>query len=206
MKSSRLLIGTNNGGKAIEIANLLKDLDFSFISLRDFKDVDEIPETGETYEHNATLKAEGYARQFGLLTLADDSGLEVAALNGAPGVLSARYAGEGASDDERIRQLLSEISAQGSMDRSARFVSVVAVADEKGQLLRLERGVCEGKIIDAPRGKNGFGYDPIFVPDGFDLTFGELSATTKDVISHRARALQRMREFLMTYQHALNER
>jgi XTP/dITP diphosphohydrolase len=200
MKSSRLLIATNNGGKAVEIANVLRNLDLTFISLRDFKDVVEIAETGETYEHNARLKAEGYARQFGLLTLADDSGLEVAALNGAPGVVSARYAGLGASDGDCIQRLLSEISTQVSMDRSARFVSVVALAHPKEGLLRLERGICEGKIIEVPRGNNGFGYDPIFVPDGFDLTFGELSATTKDVISHRARALQSMREFLMIYQ------
>jgi len=206
MKSTRLLIGTNNSGKAVEIAGVLSDLDLTFVSLGDFKDVEEIAETGETYEENATLKAEGYARQFGLLTLADDSGLEVAALNGAPGVLSARYAGVGVSDSDRIQRLLSEISAQGSTDRSARFVSVVALADSKGELIRLERGICEGKIIEAPRGNTGFGYDPIFIPDGFDLTFGELSATTKDVISHRARALQQMREFVIHYQHELNQR
>ncbi|MCU1263850.1 MAG: hypothetical protein JWM21_168 [Acidobacteria bacterium] len=192
----RLLLGTYNAGKAVEISSLLSDLNIEFLTLRDFLQARVVEESGDTYEENAILKARGYARQTGILTLADDSGLEVDALGGAPGVLSARYAGAGASDGERIEQLLKEIRRIPGAARTARFVCVVAVADSAGKLMKVERGTCEGTITNIARGSNGFGYDPIFVPHGFDSTFAELPSETKDLISHRARALHAMQPFL----------
>jgi XTP/dITP diphosphohydrolase len=192
----RLLIGTHNLGKAAEISILLAGLKIEFLTLRDVHETHPVLECGQTYEENAILKAEGYARQTGLLTVADDSGLEVEALKGAPGVLSARYAGAGRSDRERIEFLLSQLAACGSLERTARFVSVVAVADPGKGVMQTSRGICEGTIIETPRGTNGFGYDPIFIPNGYDFTFGELSSTIKDEISHRGKALQSLRPFL----------
>lgn len=194
----KLLIGTRNKGKAHEIATIFSDLDLTFLTLNDFENVPEVEESGDTYRDNAILKAEGYARQCGVLTLADDSGLEVSALNGAPGVLSARYAGPGASDRDRIEHLLAEIAKVPNADKKARFVSVVALAQPEEGFLRSEAGICEGSLVDSPRGSNGFGYDPIFVPDGFDSTYAELPSSIKDQISHRAKALSAMRSFLKT--------
>ena len=186
--SNQLLIGTHNVGKANEIASVLSALKVTFLNLRDVGIVDAVHEDGATYEQNAVLKAEAYARQSGLLTLADDSGLEVDALNGAPGVISASYAGKGASDLERINFLLRQLEQVPLLDRGARFVSVVAVADGVRGLIGTATGICEGKMIHSPRGSNGFGYDPIFVPEGYRLTFGEMPPADKHAMSHRARA------------------
>ncbi len=190
-----LLVATHNQGKLRELHELLSQLPFQLVSLNDFADVESVEETGKTFTENASLKAAGYARQVGLLTLADDSGLEVLALGNRPGVHSARYAGSGASDNDRIEKLLSEITQQES-SRSARFCCAVAVADEHGRILNVSTGACEGEIISTPRGFGGFGYDPIFVPTGYEQTFAELSPETKNIISHRARALAGAREFL----------
>jgi XTP/dITP diphosphohydrolase len=192
----KLLMGTRNPGKAKEISALLGNLNFAFLTLNDFPDAPEVDESGSTYEDNAILKAVGYARHCGVLTLADDSGLEVNALNGGPGVLSARYAGEGASDGDRVNLLLAQLANISDVDRRARFVSVVALAHPANGIMRTETGICEGSIIASPRGTNGFGYDPIFVPDGFENTFGELPSSIKDKISHRAKALMAMASFL----------
>ncbi|HXD31828.1 MAG TPA: RdgB/HAM1 family non-canonical purine NTP pyrophosphatase [Pyrinomonadaceae bacterium] len=192
----KLLIGTWNKGKAKEISTVLGDLNLTFLTLNDFAGVIEVEESGNTYRENAILKAEGYARQCGVLTLADDSGLEVNALNGAPGVRSARYAGDGKTDQDRVNYLLDQLTAIPNADRGARFVSVVVLADHENGFLRSHTGTCEGAIIDSPRGTNGFGYDPIFAPTGFDKTFGELPSSTKDQISHRGKALAAMRSFL----------
>ena len=196
-KYLKLLIGTHNVGKAIEISHVLEDLKLTFLTLRDIKVTQPVPESGRTYEENAILKAEGYARQSGLLTLADDSGLEVDALNGAPGVFSARYSGPAASDRDRIDLLLAQLERNPRSKRTARFVSVVALASPDAGVIKTEYGTCEGTIIDSPRGTNGFGYDPIFVPEGFNVTFAELPSTTKDVISHRGRALHAIKQFMM---------
>jgi XTP/dITP diphosphohydrolase len=153
-------------------------------------------ESGHTYEENAVLKARSYAQQTGLLALADDSGFEVEALGGAPGVISARYAGQGASDSDRVAFLLRELASAPSSNRSARFVCVTALADSTAAIVNVEYGACEGQIIDQPRGANGFGYDPIFIPPGFDKTFAELPNEIKNNISHRGRALQSVRAFL----------
>ena len=192
----KLLLGTYNQGKATEISNVLRDLDINFFTLKAFPQAQPVKEAGATYEENAILKAQGYARQSGLWTLADDSGLEVDALDGAPGVLSARYAGAGASDRDRIDLLLEQLSACAPDKRAARFMSVVALADSNARVVKVEYGVCEGTIVEPPRGTNGFGYDPIFVPQGYTETFAELPSAIKDVISHRGKALQAMRGFL----------
>lgn len=192
----KLLLGTYNEGKATEISGVLKDLGIEFFSLKGFPEIQAVEESGATYEENALLKAQDYAQQSSLWTLADDSGLEVDALDGAPGVLSARYAGADASDSDRVELLLSQLKGVPTDRRSARFVCVLALADDAARVIKVERGVCEGTVNDSPRGSNGFGYDPIFVPHGFTNSFAELPSETKDSISHRGRALRGMRRFL----------
>lgn len=191
-----LLAATGNQGKIKELRELLGDLPFELKSLNDFENVAEVAETGATFEENAVLKAQGYARQTGVWALADDSGLEVAALGGEPGVYSARYGGENAPFNEKIELLLSEISACDTENRAAQFVCVIAVADETGAVKHLAKGICRGTIGFEPRGANGFGYDPIFIPDGFTETFGELSGEIKQKISHRAAASAQIIGFL----------
>ena len=195
-----LLLGTRNAGKVREIETILGDVPWRLRSLNEFANVGVAAETAPTYAENAIAKAQFYARATGLYVLADDSGLEVAALGGAPGVFSARYAGEAASDADRRALLLSELAQLPASDRRARFVCVVAITTPEGEVLNTSDGVCEGRMIFEERGTNGFGYDPLFVPDGFDQTFAELSDSIKNRISHRARALLRMREFLIANQ------
>jgi XTP/dITP diphosphohydrolase len=196
MSSRRLLIATRNRGKLQEIKVLLEGLPLELCDLNSFPVIGSIAETGNTFAENASLKATGYAAQAVVMTLADDSGLEVEALYGAPGVLSARYAGEGASDSQRVDKLLSELEKIDAGNRAARFISVVAISDSSGTILNVSSGVCNGAIAAAPRGTNGFGYDPIFVPTGFDKTFAELTPLEKNQISHRALALRGATEFL----------
>ena len=196
-----LLLGTRNPGKVKEIASILAESGWSYSSLRDFPNVGEAEENFLTFAENAIAKAQFYASATGLFALADDSGLEVAGLGGAPGVLSARYAGENASDADRRVLLLSELEQTGGTDRRARFVSVVAIANHVGEVLNVSEGICEGTITFAPRGSGGFGYDPLFVPNGYDQTFAELADTVKNRISHRARALIKTGEFLSQLDH-----
>src|SRR5688572_27360800 len=186
---SELLVATNNAGKVRELSQLLAGLPLRLRLLSEFDGVPEAEETGSTFAENATLKALHYSALTGLLTLSDDSGLAVDALGGAPGVYSARYAGARATYEERMARLLGEIEAAGADDRRARFVCVIAVADPSACALETFEGVCEGRIARAPRGSGGFGYDPVFIPDGHDQTFGELPEEVKHSISHRARAL-----------------
>ena len=196
MSRQQLLIATRNLGKMREFRALLAAVPIELCDLNSFPRIATVEETGSTFIDNASLKATGYARQAGVMTLADDSGLEVEALGGAPGVLSARYAGQAASDSQRIEKLLSELSALNVPNRTARFVSVVAIADASGKILNVSSGQCMGTITAIPRGENGFGYDPIFLPDSFDRTFGELPAEIKNQISHRARAFKGAADFL----------
>jgi XTP/dITP diphosphohydrolase len=192
----QLLIATSNEGKRAEIRILLSDLPFSLFDLRNFPAITPIAETGTTFVENASLKAIGYATQTGLLTLADDSGLEVDALGGAPGVLSARYTGDSASDAERVEALLAALASVDESKRSARFVSAIVIADGR-EILNVSVGKCEGRIALAPRGAGGFGYDPVFIPNRCDLTFAELEPEIKNQISHRARALAATRSYLL---------
>ena len=189
-----LLIGTRNPGKVKEIISILEDSGWSFSSLQEFAHVESPEENGETYSENAIVKARFYAEATGMHALADDSGLEVVALAGAPGVFSARYAGENATDADRRALLLSELA--NNENRRARFVSVVAVSSPDGTVLNISDGICEGVITSVPRGTGGFGYDPLFIPDGYDQTFAELPEKVKNSISHRARALVKTNEFL----------
>jgi len=191
-----LLIATWNKGKRRELQQLLSDLPFALMSLDDILGLEPVLETGETFLENASLKASGYAIQSGLLTLADDSGLEVDALAGAPGVLSARYAGDGASDRQRVEKLLGDLRNVDEPDRTARFVSAVATASSNGSIINMSVGRCEGRIAFEPRGSGGFGYDPIFIPAGSEMTFAELPPEIKNQISHRHTALEKAREFL----------
>lgn len=191
-----LLIATRNPGKLDEVRSLLRSLPLHLRSLTEFPATTEVDETGATFAENAILKAQSYAQQTGMWALADDSGLEVYALGGAPGIYSARYAGEGAADADRITRLLAELSGTEDQRREARFTCSVAIATPEARIINVSHGTCEGRIAHAPRGDNGFGYDPIFVPDGYKQSFGELSSEIKDVISHRARALEATRQFL----------
>ena len=193
-----LLVATRNGGKLEELRQLLGDFPLDLLGLADFPGVIEVPETGDSFIENASLKAVGYAKQTGLLTMADDSGLEVDALGGAPGVFSARYAGEGGSDAERTTKLLHALTSIPASRRAARFVSAIAIANARGRILNISVGKCDGHIGFAPRGSQGFGFDPVFIPIGYDKTFAELEPAAKNQISHRARAWLSAREFLLT--------
>lgn len=191
-----LLIATRNTGKFREFHNLFGDIPVRLFGLSDLGITREVEETGSTFTANADLKATAYAREGRILTLADDSGLAIDALGGAPGVFSARWAGENASDAARVEKVLADLSDIAAITRSARFVCAMSIADADGQVLFRAEGICEGRIAFEPRGSGGFGYDPIFVPDGFELSFGELSQSIKDQISHRARATSSIIRFL----------
>jgi XTP/dITP diphosphohydrolase len=199
----KLLIATHNAGKIREYQSLLADLPLEVVSL-DEADVDwDVEETGQTFAENAILKASTYARATGLWTWADDSGLEVDALNGAPGVYSARYAGPDASDRDRYLKLIRELQAMGPADRSARFRCVVAVCLPDGETLTTE-GAVEGQIIDTPRGSHGFGYDPVFLLPGEGVTMAELDQAAKNQISHRGRAARAAKERLIALIEAMD--
>ncbi len=185
----RILIATHNRGKVTEFAQMMSELPVQAISLDDAGITLEVEETGSTFEENARLKAIGYARESGFLTLADDSGLEVDALGGAPGVSSARYAGPDASDKDRYTLLLQNLANVPGDQRTARFRCAIALAAPDGRIFTGE-GVVEGVIASAPRGEFGFGYDPVFFLPEYGATMAELRSTFKNVISHRARAFQ----------------
>ncbi|HVF51620.1 MAG TPA: RdgB/HAM1 family non-canonical purine NTP pyrophosphatase [Pyrinomonadaceae bacterium] len=186
-----LLIATRNAGKVREFASLLAGAPLRIRGLEEFPQTTEVEETGRTFAENASLKARVYSAQTGLWTLADDSGLEVEALGGAPGIFSARYGGPHATTDaERTARLLSELAQTKDDARRARFVCVIALARPHADAPELFTGECTGRIAHAPRGMNGFGYDPVFMPDGYEQTFGELSSEIKHDLSHRARALR----------------
>lgn len=187
-KKLRLLIATRNRGKIAEMRELFGGLAVELTGLDEFPDVAEVEETGSTFEENAVLKARKYSQETGLWALADDSGLEVDALGGKPGVYSSRYAGDMATDEDNIAKLLRSLADTPPEVRSARFRCVMAVCDPQGNVRATADGVCEGTIAQKPRGQNGFGYDPVFVPEGFNETFGELPDGTKRSLSHRARA------------------
>jgi len=195
----RLLLATRNAHKTREFAEILGN-DFQVSDLSSVRGAPEIKETGGSFAENAILKAVAASQlrsALGGLVVADDSGLEVDALHGAPGIYSARYAGENASDEANVDKLLRELSRQNvpASKRTARFRCVIALA-RAGKLLGTFEGLVEGAIVDLPRGRNGFGYDPIFAPEGFERTFAELPAEIKNKISHRAKAITRLREAL----------
>ncbi len=191
-----LLIATRNAHKTGEIRGIL-GADFHVTDLLAHPEIPSAEETGATLEENAKLKAVSASRLFNGMVMSDDSGLEVDALGGAPGVRSARYAGEGATDAKNRDKLLAELARIGARgkERSARFRCVIALA-QNGEVLATFDGAVEGVIINAPRGDGGFGYDPLFVPDGYCETFAQLSSEIKNRESHRARAMTKAIAFL----------
>ena len=192
----KLLLATRNAGKARELAELLKGVPFTLTSLAE-EGIDlEVEETGRTFEDNAGIKARAYAQASGLLTLADDSGLEVEALGWEPGVRSSRYAGPGASDAERVQYLLRKLGVVPPERRFARFRCVIALADASGWLVLCD-GVCEGRIATEARGEHGFGYDPVFELPEQGRTMAELTSREKSEMSHRGKAVRKARELLI---------
>jgi non-canonical purine NTP pyrophosphatase (RdgB/HAM1 family) len=192
-----ILIATGNAGKLREYQELLAELDVTLISLRDIDlHTLDVEETGTTFEANAIIKAEAYGKASGKLTIADDSGLCVAALDGGPGIYSARYAGADATDADRRAKLLQEIA--GAEDRSAYFDCVIALYTPQDNTTQTTHGVCHGRIATQESdGQNGFGYDPLFIPDGYTATFADIDKVTKNQISHRGRAAQALVPLLM---------
>lgn len=186
----KVVLASNNAGKLREFREILEGL-FEIISLRDLGLEADPEETGSSFEENAKLKAEYSCKLSGLPALADDSGLEVDALGGAPGIYSARYAP--GTDADRVEKLLQDMEKEN--DRTARFVSVVALVYPDGRQITA-RGTCEGVLVRQPQGTGGFGYDPIFLPDGYDRTFGLLRAEEKNSVSHRGRAVRALRDKL----------
>jgi XTP/dITP diphosphohydrolase len=190
-----ILLGTRNQGKIREIKNLLGRFNINFLSLDDFI-LNDVEETGLTFEENAILKAKNYAAQSKVITIADDSGLEVVNLDNRPGVLSARYSGIAGTDEDNVAKLLDEMKTFGDNQREAKFVCVIAVSDQYGKILRLSRGECCGKISYAPKGSNGFGYDSIFIPNGYDNCFALMNDSEKEQISHRKQAFENLHKHL----------
>ncbi|ACY13206.1 RdgB/HAM1 family non-canonical purine NTP pyrophosphatase [Haliangium ochraceum] len=198
-----LVFATRNRGKLEELRQLLAGLAIEVKAVDEWGgEVPEVEEDGDTFAANAAKKAREVSAATGLPALADDSGLEVDVLDGAPGVRSARYSGEGASDEANNRALLAALAGEPAERRGARFRACLALADEGGGLageVILEEGACEGRILEAPRGSGGFGYDPLFFSEELGATFAELGIGTKNGASHRARAMQAMKPRIAAY-------
>lgn len=194
----KLILATKNNGKVKEIREFFREssvgMKIELLSLNDFPEIEDIPETGDTFEENAWIKAKAVYDKLQICTLADDSGLEVDYLNGRPGVYSARYAGEDANDENNRKKLLHELKHIADHNRTARFICVMILYD--GITKHIFKGICEGSIIESERGSDGFGYDPLFKPEGYDKTFAELDMDTKNRISHRGKALAQLKEYL----------
>jgi XTP/dITP diphosphohydrolase len=189
-----LLLATRNRHKTQEFAAML-GAGFAVTDLTGRSDLSEVEETGRTFAENAALKAVAISQLVPDLVVADDSGLEVHALGGAPGVYSARYAGERASDSDNVAKLLTELAKVDEAEPAAQFRCILAVA-QSGQMLRTFDGIVRGVITRTPAGARGFGYDPVFKPDGSSYTFAEMDEAAKNAISHRARAVEQLHAFL----------
>jgi XTP/dITP diphosphohydrolase len=190
-KLMTLVIATGNPGKTAEIRDMLENFPVNIKSLADFGPIPPVEEDGDTFDDNAYKKASFVSKVLGLPALADDSGLVVEALGGAPGVYSARYAGENATDEQRYTKLLSEM--KGKTNRKAAFECVLSIAVPPGPALTYEAS-CEGLIAEQPAGEGGFGYDPVFYYPPLEKTFGQLTRQEKSRVSHRGKALQELRE------------
>jgi XTP/dITP diphosphohydrolase len=193
-----LVIATSNQNKLKEFTALLKDYRVALLSLKDYPQIPEIVEDGKTFRENALKKATVVARATGKLTIADDSGIEVEALGGKPGVYSARFAGNGAADAANNAKLLQELRGVPADKRGASFKCVLCIATPEGETAFVE-GVCRGVIIDALRGQHGFGYDPVFLVPEYHQTFSEMPPEQKNRISHRSRALKKLLDILPRY-------
>lgn len=190
-----IILASHNKGKIEEFELLLKEYDVQLKSLYDFKGLDEVEETGETFYANAQLKAETIGEKLNKPVIADDSGLMIDALDGRPGVYSARYAGDHGDDVANYEKVLEEMKGIDENNRTAKFVSVLAFY-RPGQEIVFKEGICEGEITFGPRGKRGFGYDPIFIPKGYTKTMAQLTQFEKNFISHRAEALHQFKKWL----------
>jgi len=191
----RIVIASKNEGKITEIKKILDLKSLEFLTYNDFIEWPEVEETGSSFNENATLKAQKLAEYFKIPALADDSGLEVDVLGKGPGVYSSRYAGELATDEKNIIKLLDNLKEYPLEKRTARFRCCAVLFTTTGEIFKTE-GVCEGHITFESQGSNGFGYDPIFVPDGFDKTVAELPIKVKNKISHRGQAFRKMKDVL----------
>jgi XTP/dITP diphosphohydrolase len=194
---NKLILATNNSHKISEISAILAGLDLEILSAKNFPDFPEIEETGNTLEENAILKAQAVWEKYHLPAVADDTGLEVDYLRGAPGVYSARFAGPGSTYDDNNLKLLSLLEGTSGRERSARFRTVIAFVDIRGVVQSVD-GVLEGEIANELRGENGFGYDPVFIVEGTGKTLAEFPTDEKNKISHRGRALARIRPIIET--------
>ena len=192
MRDVQIVLGSRNAKKAAEIAELLAPHGISVLSVADFPEVPDVVEDGNSFAENAAKKSVETARNLGTWVIAEDSGLMVDALDGAPGIYSARYSGEGATDDRNNEKLLQELSDVPTEQRGAQYVCHVAVSDAEGNVQLSIEATCRGRITTEPRGSNGFGYDPYFLLPEYHQTFGELSPIVKQQLSHRARAFQRL--------------
>ena len=190
-----LFFATGNQHKVKEMREILADTEIKLITAQDIEqDLIEVVEDQDSFKGNALKKAKEVFKQLDVATIADDSGLVVDALDGAPGVYSARFAGEDASDKENNQKLLKELEGVELKERRARFICAMAFVGP--DIEKVVTGSCEGRIINQLRGENGFGYDPLFIPDGYDKSFAQLGSVVKNEISHRSRALKKMRIFL----------
>jgi XTP/dITP diphosphohydrolase len=200
----RLLLASANQGKLRELRTILDGLPVELVGLAEagLGDPPEVEETGDIFLDNALLKARAYAAWSGLAAVADDSGLEVDALGGAPGVRSARYAGQGAGDQANLDKLLAELSGVPPERRTARF-RCAAVLHDSGQGTWHAEAAWEGRVLEAPRGSRGFGYDPVFLPDGWDKTSAEVDQATKDAASHRGKAFRALRPAIEAWARAV---
>lgn len=192
----QVIVATKNAGKAKEFEHIFNQYNVVVKSLLDFEGIEEIVEDGQTFEENALIKARAIAKQFNQVVIADDSGLEVDALDGRPGVYSARYAGEGRNDQANIEKVLSELKGVPTQNRSARFVCALALVTPEGEEV-VVRGTCEGQILSECVGSEGFGYDPIFYLPQLGKTMAQIPKSQKNVLSHRAEAFKKLQDILM---------
>jgi XTP/dITP diphosphohydrolase len=196
--TKRVIIATKNRGKAKEFQHMFAPYGYEVQTLLDLPHIEDVEETGETFEENAILKAETVAQELGELVIADDSGLAIDALEGRPGVYSARYAGEEKSDEANMEKVLHELEAVEGTDRTARFHCVLAIAGPNRET-RTVTGTCEGMILQEKRGTNGFGYDPIFFVPTLQKSMAELSPDEKSQISHRGNALKKLKNIISDF-------
>ncbi len=194
---TKIILATHNKHKIEEIKTILSDLPLQVLTLNDFPNVPPLKEEGTTFQENSLQKAQTVYERTKIPALADDSGLEVFYLNGRPGVVSARYAGEGATDEANNQKLLSQMLGVAPRRRRAQFRAVLTLLGDG--TVETTEGICSGMLAESPRGTNGFGYDPIFLPAGFSRTYAELTAMEKNTISHRAKALAAMKDVLRRY-------
>jgi len=197
-KIRQLVLATQNSHKIHEITRILQSFSFQLLSLKTFPDLPVVEEDGNSFEVNALIKARAIRDFTGLPSLADDSGLEVDALKGAPGIYSARYAGADGNDARNNEKLLKDLLSVPWESRTARFRCVIAFCNSQHSEWTVA-GVCEGRLLEKPKGKSGFGYDPLFIPRGYEQTFAEMDPVEKNKISHRSRALKSFAEKFQEY-------